>query len=229
MRRLNAYGPALVVFATALVVLFAGPYAVRKFAHVQAGARIVQAANRLESDANILEQINQAFRDVAMRVEPSVVHISTRSVRREDFPRTEIITSSGSGWIYDGRGHIVTNAHVVEDADVIEVQLHTGVTRRAELAGVDLRTDIAVLKIDSGLLHPAVRAPTSHVLQGDRVFAFGSPFDFRFSMSSVSCRAWVAPLVLRTSTTRTSSRSTRRSTRGTPAARSPTFTVMSSG
>src|SRR5690606_35708911 len=67
----------------------------------------------------------------------------------------------------------------------IEVQLYNGELRPAEIVGFDRSTDIAVLKIPAGRLHPAVRrGPEAPVRQGDMVFAFGSPFDFRFSMSS---------------------------------------------
>src|SRR5690606_10775070 len=93
--------------------------------------------------------------------------------------------SSGSGWVYDAHGHVVTNHHVVESATRIDVQLHSGEIRPAELLGSDPTTDIAVLKIAPQRLHPAVRRPPgAPVQQGDMVFTFGSPFDFRFSMSS---------------------------------------------
>ena len=81
-------------------------------------------------------------------------------------------------------GHVVTNAHVVEAADTIEVQLHTGEVRNAEIVGLDLRSDIAVLKIPSGGLIASRKGDSGDVHQGDPVYAFGSPFDFRFSMSS---------------------------------------------
>ena len=54
----------------------------------------------------------------------------------------------------------------------------------ADLVGLDLRTDIAVIKVDAGGLHPAKRGDSATVEQGDMVYAFGSPFDFRFSMSA---------------------------------------------
>jgi serine protease Do len=93
--------------------------------------------------------------------------------------------STGSGWIYDADGHIVTNYHVVENAQQIEVQLSSGELREAEMVGYDASTDIAVIRVAPGRLHPAHRGDaTEPVQQGDLVFAFGSPFDFRFSMSS---------------------------------------------
>ncbi len=183
MRKLNAYGPSLVVLITAFVVLLAGPAAVRRLTYAQTEARIVQASDRL-AQSDVLEQLNQAYSDIAALVEPSVVHISSTAVVKNRFGQRRLSLSSGSGWIYDEQGHIVTNEHVVKDAQSIEVQLHTGERRSAHLVGRDLRTDIAVIKVAPGLLHPARPGTKAPVRQGDLVFAFGSPFDFRFSMSS---------------------------------------------
>jgi S1-C subfamily serine protease len=92
-------------------------------------------------------------------------------------------TQSGSGWIWDAAGHIVTNAHVVDGATALEVQLHDGSLHEATLVGLDPRTDVAVLRIAADGLLPARRS-NELPAQGDLVFAFGSPFEFRFSMSS---------------------------------------------
>jgi serine protease Do len=182
--KLSGYGPSLIVLATAMLVLFAGPSAVRKLTFERTRAQIYQASLRLSADDNILEQINQAYRDIADRVEPSVVHVSVRQLIETPRGPTQAI-SSGSGWVYDDQGHIVTNYHVVRDADRIEVQLDNGELRDAMFIGADETTDIALLKVPAGRLHAATLAdPDEAVRQGDMVFAFGSPFDFRFSMSS---------------------------------------------
>ncbi|MEX0885740.1 MAG: trypsin-like peptidase domain-containing protein [Phycisphaeraceae bacterium] len=88
----------------------------------------------------------------------------------------------GSGWVYDEQGHIVTNNHVIRNADEIVVEFVDGRTYVAEVAAVDVNTDIAVLRINATDVHPA-RVATEEVEQGDIVFAFGSPFRFDFSMS----------------------------------------------
>jgi serine protease Do len=182
MNRVKQYGPGLVVLMAAIAVLVGGPAAVRRVAFASTSAQIVQASSRLQANS-LLEEINQATRDIALMVEPSVVHISTEGRRRDGRGNVEFVGSTGSGWIYDENGHIVTNAHVVEFADRIQVQMHTGALRLATLVGVDLRSDIAVIKIAPGLIHTAQRSDMP-LRQGDMVFAFGSPFDFRFSMSS---------------------------------------------
>jgi len=187
MRKFGDYGPSIVVLVTAAVVLFAGPYAVKRITWEHNRARIEQASLRLEQ-STLLEQLNQSFRDIATFVEPSVVHVSAEQRVQDQWNRIHTSLSTGSGWIYDDVGHIVTNYHVVESARFgsrVEVQLYNGELREAEYIGGDPTTDVAVIKIDPARIHPAVIAdPRESVQQGDLVFAFGSPFDFRFSMST---------------------------------------------
>ncbi|MCX5662279.1 MAG: trypsin-like peptidase domain-containing protein [Planctomycetota bacterium] len=94
-------------------------------------------------------------------------------------PRTY---GNGSGWVYDDKGHIITNNHVVDGAELITVRFNDLSERTAKVVGTDPKTDVAVLLVEGGNLHPAARA-TEIVEQGDIVFAFGSPFRFEFSMS----------------------------------------------
>ncbi len=100
----------------------------------------------------------------------------------EDEYRPPRQVGAGSGWVWDEHGHIITNHHVVDRADIIEVMFYDGTTAKAELVGSDPKTDVAVLKVDREGLYPARRADEP-VEQGDMVFAFGSPFQYRFSMS----------------------------------------------
>jgi S1-C subfamily serine protease len=111
-----------------------------------------------------------------------VVHVSVASEAKGRLG-SRAFTQSGSGWIWDAAGHIVTNAHVVDGATALEVQLHDGSLHEATLVGLDPRTDVAVLRIAADGLLPARRS-NALPAQGDLVFAFGSPFEFRFSMSS---------------------------------------------
>ena len=127
--------------------------------------------------------------------------------------------STGSGWLWDDAGHVVTNFHVVEGVDELEVELYDGEIRSATVVGTDPTTDIAVLKIDSGRLIPATRRSLDQILeQGELCFAFGSPFDLRFSMSSGIISGLGRDMYTRPSAT-TSSRSTPPSTPATRAVR----------
>ncbi len=181
MRRFALYGPSVLVLITAAMTLLAGPTAIRQIQAARTAATVTLAQNRLDEPSNVLHEINRAVRNVAKAVEPSVVYIEAESFSQSRGPRN----STGSGWVYDDAGHVVTNAHVVREAAKIEVQFQDFRVRNAELVGIDRLTDVAVLKVkpDPTLLTPARRATGAPVHQGDMVFAFGSPFSLKFSMS----------------------------------------------
>ena len=91
--------------------------------------------------------------------------------------------ATGSGFVVDQQGHIITNAHVVEGADSVEVSFdETGTSVPAEIKGVDTSTDIAVLKVDpsdvKGGVTPVPLGDSSDVEVGDPVIAIGNPFGY---------------------------------------------------
>lgn len=183
MRKFIAFGPALVVLVTALITLVAAPAAVRLVGYAGTDAQIRLAAQTLESD-NVLKQIDRAVRSIADVVEPSVVHVSVEEAVMDQWGRGRRGVATGSGWVYDKLGHVVTNTHVVRNATRITVQFSDGRAADAEVVGRDADTDIAVLKVGTSEgLFPVGRASGLDLHQGDRVYAFGSPFGFKFSMS----------------------------------------------
>ena len=93
---------------------------------------------------------------------------------------------SGTGFVVDQDGHIVTAAHVVNGAHSITVKFQDGTTRKATVLGQDDATDVAVIKIDpSGLtLHPLTLGSSSSVGVGDDVAAIGDPFGYARSIST---------------------------------------------
>jgi S1-C subfamily serine protease len=95
-------------------------------------------------------------------------------------------TATGSGFVVDGQGHIVTAAHVVDGASALKVTFADGTTRTATLTGKDNATDVAVLKVDpSGLtLHPLALGSSAALKVGDAVAAIGSPFGYEDSIST---------------------------------------------
>ena len=109
---------------------------------------------------------------------------SPRQGREPDFNQYNVPLpfSSASGWIYDDAGHVVTNRHVIANADRITLTFHDGTESEAKVIGFDPQTDIALLKTDKPGLIPARRA-TEPVEQGDIVLAIGSPFRYAFSVS----------------------------------------------
>ena len=101
-------------------------------------------------------------------------------------PQQPRATSTGTGFVIDDDGHIVTASHVVDGASSITITFEDGTTRSATLLGQDDATDVAVLKIDpDGLtLHPLKLARSSSLDVGDEVAAIGAPFGYGRSIST---------------------------------------------
>jgi len=143
-----------------------------------------------------LEALNRERRALVSSVVPSVVAVKTKKLvlRRDNSldpfpfffrnsrqlraPHEEIQKSLGSGVIVTNEGHIITNNHVVDQVDEIEVQLSDGQTRKARLIGADAQVDLAVLKIDDSNVRPLKLADSDTVQTGDFVLAIGNPFGF---------------------------------------------------
>ena len=127
-----------------------------------------------------LKAEEQATIDVFKEASPSVVYITSLNVRRDAFRLNllEIPRGTGSGFIWDDAGHVVTNYHVVNGADAAKVTLEDQTTYDAKLVGAAPEKDIAVLQIEAprSALHP-IPIGSSHDLQvGQSVFAIGNPF-----------------------------------------------------
>jgi serine protease DegS len=91
-------------------------------------------------------------------------------------PQQRLETSLGSGVIMSDQGHIITNHHVIQDADRIRVQLRDGRTTDARVIGIDTDTDLAVLQIKLDQLPSITLAAAGHMQVGDVVMAIGNPF-----------------------------------------------------
>ena len=147
-----------------------------------------------------------SFADLAERLIPAVVNISTTQVvegqsgielptvppgspledlfkeffeQNKSKRRQRRATSLGSGFIIDASGYVVTNNHVIQDADEINVVLHDDTRLEAKVIGRDSKTDIAVLKVESSEKLSAVKFGNSTKMRiGDWVVAIGNPFGF---------------------------------------------------
>jgi S1-C subfamily serine protease len=117
----------------------------------------------------------------------SVVNILTRSGNDGFFMLPSHDEGAGSGSVLDKRGHILTNNHVIEDAEVILVTLPGGERPyQAELVGTDLSTDIAVLKINApeSELYPISLGTSDNLRVGQRVYTLGNPFGFNGTLTT---------------------------------------------
>lgn len=110
----------------------------------------------------------------------SVAHITTEEVRRDLFnlDLMKIPKGSGTGFIWDEQGHVVTNFHVIRDADIARIALADHSSWPAKLVGTAPDKDLAVLKIDAPVarLHPIKVGRSKDLEVGLKVFAIGNPF-----------------------------------------------------
>ena len=116
--------------------------------------------------------------DVYKRVAPSVVNITTQVLQPSFFYGSVPAQGAGSGFVIDTDGHILTNYHVIENAQRINVAFGNGTSLQAKLVGSDARNDVAVLKVDApkSLLKPVTFGDSEHLQVGQRTIAIGNPF-----------------------------------------------------
>src|SRR4051812_48098605 len=101
---------------------------------------------------------------------------------REQFgPAAE---GTGSGFVFDDRGHILTNNHVVENSEKITVAFNDGVEASATVVGTDPQSDVAVIKVDNTSYRPLQRGVSSKLKVGELVMAVGSPFGLSQSVTT---------------------------------------------
>lgn len=99
---------------------------------------------------------------------------------------TDVVGGIGSGFVFDKKGHIITNAHVIKDATKIIITFLDGRSYNAEIIGSDQYTDIAIIKVNADLLllHPIPIGDSSNLKVGEGIAAIGNPFGLSGSMTS---------------------------------------------
>jgi len=134
----------------------------------------------VKSEANLANPVAA----VAKKVQPSVVNITVEVIQQDIFGREGLFPGVGSGVIFSKDGYILTNNHVVENAESIEVAFFDGETMEAELIGTEPRADIAVIRVDRKDLKPAEFVSVKDIEVGDLAVAIGSPFGFQQTVTS---------------------------------------------
>ncbi len=129
-----------------------------------------------ESNQFTLSQFNSKINSLVEKVMPSVVSIQVGVVVENLFGQEETQQGVGSGIILNEEGYILTNSHVVGDAEKLIVTLDDGSRVDAKLIGANQDTDVGVIKIDSNNLKPAKFGSIEDQKVGDIVIAVGSPF-----------------------------------------------------
>jgi S1-C subfamily serine protease len=145
------------------------------------GVRTVAARGDLAADEKATIELFEKSRD-------SVVYISTLQLVRDYWTRNvfAVPRGTGSGFIWDDGGHVVTNFHVIQGASEATVRLADGRDYKAALVGASPAHDIAVLKIGVGIKRPPpVPVGSSRDLKvGQKVFAIGNPFGLDWTLTS---------------------------------------------
>ena len=135
-----------------------------------------------------LARFNELLADLADRLRPSLVHVRVQKAAGKDEDSDESQPgprrTSGSGFVIDERGFIVTNAHVIDGAESIQVRISDGRRVKARVVGKDNRVDLALLKIDDAAnLIPIPLGDSNRVRVGEFVMALGHPFNLEHSVS----------------------------------------------
>jgi serine protease Do len=157
-----------------------------------------------------VHQLNRAFADIASKVSASVVVINVVQKElpasfdeldeeasadskppgfwkrfHEQFkrPRNEQIFGEGSGMVIREDGYILTNGHVIEDAESITVRLQDGRSFKATVRGIDPQSDVAVIKVEAKGLPTVTLADSAQTRVGEFAIAIGAPFGFDFSIT----------------------------------------------
>jgi serine protease Do len=154
-----------------------------------------------ESPKDIAHQLNDAYTAVYEKVAPAVVVVDVEKNNRPSNPANppdgfdfffrgphddgdQPDQSEGSGFIVRQDGYIVTNNHVIDGGDKIEVKLKDGRTVPAKVVGFDERTDVAVIKIDATGLPTINFANSDEVKVGQIVCAIGTPYKFAYTFTT---------------------------------------------
>jgi S1-C subfamily serine protease len=175
------------VFTTMNVLLISQHPVMAQQQEQQQNSTVIDMASAKKDDESSLS-LNSIFK----QVENSVVQI-TRKVPPISIlptPEPENATALGSGFVYDNKGRIITNNHVVGDAKIVDITLVDGNRYTANVTGTDIFSDIAVLEIVENLtqrsppLNPLIIGNSSELEVGEQVIAIGNPFGLAGTMTT---------------------------------------------
>lgn len=194
------------IYVVLIMVLLAGAYyfGTMRDQVPESSPGITPAINKVEDDVTPeqtydvskraidpvtrVTSVEEATINLFEEAAPSVTFITTSTFRQDYWTRdiTEIPAGSGSGFVWDDKGHIVTNYHVIKDARKAVVTLSDQSSYEAELVGFERRKDIAVLKINTSQekLQPIPIGTSSDLKVGQAVYAIGNPFGLDQSLTT---------------------------------------------
>jgi len=146
----------------------------------------LEATSTTMADQALYDVAEALTMQVYEKANPSVVHITSKVIAMDFFGSVYPREGTGSGFVIDKQGHIVTNNHVVENAETIEVTLLDGTIVEAEIVGADPLSDLAVIRVDvdPSALHPIDTSYSGELKVGQRAIAIGNPFGLDRTLTS---------------------------------------------
>jgi S1-C subfamily serine protease len=133
-------------------------------------------------DADLLDAYSRAVIHAVERVAPAVVSLDVR--KHDSARRSRSQAGSGSGFVFATDGLILTNSHVVDGADAIDVTLPDGRECQADLIGQDRDTDVAIVRITASDLSAVTFGDSQALRPGQLVIAIGNPYGFQHTVTS---------------------------------------------
>jgi len=141
--------------------------------------------NTYQNDELLLDVYSKTITGVVGKVASAVAHIQVnKKIKNRRTGQVETTPGSGSGFVISSDGYLVTNHHVIEDAENINVLFSDGRSLRAELKGADASTDIAVLKIYDNNLTALIFADSDKLQAGQIAIAIGNPLGLQYSVTA---------------------------------------------
>ena len=167
----------IAIFITSICGGFIGSTISKKLGGSTGNAVVYQSTTKTGSDTDSTgtKTSENTVESVAKNTAASVVEVTTSYVQKGSFFGDYVTSGAGSGVIISKDGYIVTNNHVISDAEEIKVTLKSGKEYTAKLVGTDEKTDIAVLKIDAKDLTPATFGDSSALAAGETIVVVGNP------------------------------------------------------
>jgi len=168
------------------------PLEVTQPPEIQSSERILLSDEDLDKALQIVSAQEAVLNNIYQDLLPSVVHVEIKrkvqvsgyggSSESQDY----YLPGDGSGFLWSEDGYVVTNHHVVADADIVSVIFYDGLSLKAEVVGIDPDSDLAVLKVqlDPGRYTPVSLGDSDIVRVGEMAAAIGTPFGQEFTLTS---------------------------------------------
>ena len=145
---------------------------------------IISLVSNDANDFELLDVYSKTVTNVVSSAAESVVHIEVQKKIRDKQNKSKLQPATGSGFVISTDGFIITNNHVIENAESIRVSFIDGRSVNAEIKGADASTDIAVIKIDESNLKALMLADSAGLQAGQIAIAIGNPMGLQYTVTA---------------------------------------------